>query len=107
MWEGNISAYTAGTIAALIAMRIMATDMATASSTALFPTIASSGNSSTAVATAPVTRTGLRPTRSDSLPHSGSATTNTRLATTPAQKASDGSMPRAAMACAGAATTQV
>ena len=79
-------------------MKTAATVMAIPSCHALSRTRACSGNSTTAVPTVLSSRTGRRPMRSDSAPHSGITATSTRLATTPASRAALESMPSALMA---------
>ncbi len=106
MAVGNISAYTAGAIETNPPMQISAIVMATASSTALFPIIAFSGISSTAMVAQAISRTGRLPMRSDSIPHSGSTPMKITWATTPAHSAPLASMPRLVMANDGAATAQ-
>jgi hypothetical protein len=97
MRVGNISAYAAGRIATPAPMSTMAIAMATPSCTAS-RTIACNGNSSAAVPTELISRTGRRPIRSDSAPQAGWTAMSTRLARTPASNAALEPIPRSLIA---------
>src|SRR5437773_2683759 len=91
---GNSSAYTAGTIEALPAMKNNITDIETASCQGESFRSHVMGKCSNAAPAELTISTGLRPMRSDSLPQNGSDAMNATLPMTPAHKAAPRSILR-------------